>query len=231
MDMYFLYLCIFAVSTVTVSYFFVQADAGREMNIPPTNAFSKIVTQNATLRASNYSDFISLTGIHDMSVTGSANGNKGIVARSPLSGGEASYFSTTGTSIIIDAASNGTTNMVKVNPATIFTGFSNFDNGGTNDGRIRYTGTYSDTFHIAVTISVASTAPNDSFVYGIARNGIVLDTSKVIMKIVGGGDTKSTALHVAVILNPGDYIELYLGNLNDADDAIVKTVNIFALGM
>lgn len=80
-------------------------------------------------------------------------------------------------------------------------------------------------------ISVASSAPNDVFVYGIAVNGNVLPNSKVIQKITNTGDTKSTALHVATTLNPNDYVELYVGNISGANDAVVKTVNIFALGM
>jgi len=198
--------------------------------IPPTNAFSRIITQNATITADSYNDFASLSGIHDMSVTGNS-GQKVFVTRSPLSGGEASYFSTTGTTIDIIAQSDGSSNMVKVGPTTTFTAFSNFDNGGADNGRIRYIGTYPDTFHVAVTISVASSAPNDSFVYGIAKNGVVLSTSKVIQKITTAGDTKSTALHVAVTLNTNDYLELYVGNLSSTNDAIAKTVNVFALGM
>lgn len=198
--------------------------------IPPTNAIARIMTQNSTLNADSYNDFVSLSGIHDISVTGDGDHN-GFVTRSKLSGGEASYFSTTGTTITIDAASNGTTNMVKVAPVTGFVGFANFDNGGSNNGRIRYTADYPNTFHVAVTISIASTAPNDNFVYGIAKNGQIIQSSKVIVKITNAGDTRSTALHVATTLNKNDYLELYVGNLDDADDAIVKTLNVFALGM
>lgn len=199
--------------------------------IPPTRAIADIFTQNTSIAVRSYADFVDMSGLHDIEVRGRPAEHQVIIQRNSLSGGEASYFSTTGSTISILAASNGTTNMVKVPPTTSFTGFANFDNGGANNGRIRYTGNYTNTFHVAVTISVASASPNDSFVYGIAKNGAVLPTSKVIQKITNTGDTKSTALHVAVTLNQNDYLELYVGNLNDDDDAVVKTLNIFALGM
>lgn len=196
-----------------------------------TNAFSKFIVENTTVKARTYNDFIGISGLHDLHVTGNPGTRSIEIHRDSLAGGEASYFSTTGITIDIISASNGSSNMVKVAPTTTFTPFYNFDNGGSNNGRIRYIGNNTDTFHIAVTISVASTGPNDNFVYGIAKNGIVLSTSKVIQKITNSGDTKSTALHVATTMSKNDYLELYVGNLSDTDDAIVKTVNIFALGM
>lgn len=43
--------------------------------------------------------------------------------------------------------------------------------------------------------------------------------------------TGSTALHVMAELATNDYLELYIGNLTDADDFTIKTLNLFALGM
>lgn len=60
MDRYFLYLCVFAVSMCWLVYFFVQADAGREMNIPPTNAFSQVVTNGNTLNATAWNSILRL---------------------------------------------------------------------------------------------------------------------------------------------------------------------------
>ncbi len=199
-------------------------------SIPPTRAIADIFTQNTSIHTKSYADFVELSGIKDIEVRGRPAAHEVIIQRNPLSGGETSYFSTVGTAIIIDAASDGYSNMVKVSPTTTFINFTNFDDGGAN-GRIRYTGGYNNTFHVAVTISMAADEPNDSFVYGIAKNGAVISSSKVIMKITNAADTKSTALHVAVPLAKNDYLELYVGNLDDGGDALVKTLNIFALGM
>ena len=199
-------------------------------SIPPTRAIADIFTQNTSITLRSFEDYIEISGIRDIEVHGRPAAHEVIMQRNSLSGGEASYFSTTGTIIVISAASNGSTNMVKVAPVTAFINFTNFDSGGA-DGRIRYTGNYTNVFHVASTISIAPTTPNDSFVYGIAKNGVVVDSSKVIMKITNTGDTRSTAMHSAISLNQNDYLEIFVGNLDDDDDAIVKTLNIFALGM
>ena len=62
MDRYLLYLFIFGVSLVSSAYFFVQADANREMSIPPTNAFSKIIIGNNTITANDWGSTANLTG-------------------------------------------------------------------------------------------------------------------------------------------------------------------------
>lgn len=229
MDKGWLLIGVIGLAVLLIAFILTPAES-LMTSIPPTRAISDIFTQNTSITLRSYADFIELSGIRDMEVRGRPAAHEVIIQRNPLSGGEVSYFDTTGTIISISAASDGSSNMVKVAPVTTFTAFANFDNGGA-DGRIRYIGNYTNTFHVAVTISVASAGPNDSFVYGIAKNGTVIATSKVIQKITNTGDTKSTALHVATTLNQNDYLELYVGNLNDADDAIVKTVNIFALGM
>jgi len=53
----------------------------------------------------------------------------------------------------------------------------------------------------------------------------------VIQSIAVSSATESTALHCMVSLSTNDYIELYAGNLTDADDITVKTINLFAMGL
>jgi len=145
--------------------------------------------------------------------------------------GEVAYFDTTGTAIVIAAQSDGSTNMVKVAPATTLNNDSGFDNGGANDGRLRYTGATTRIFHVALTISIAPDSANDTFVFGIAKGGTVDGDSKVLQKVTTAGDTQSTALHCMIELATNEYLELYVGNLTDADDLVIKTLNIFAMGM
>lgn len=145
--------------------------------------------------------------------------------------GELSYFDTTGTTITISGTSDGSSNMVVCNPTTTLSSSYEFDNGGSNNGRLRYTGTATKMFHTATTISIASTGANDTFVFGVAKNGTVIASSKIIMKVGGASDTISTAMHQMVELATNDYLELYVGNLTDSDDCVVKTLNIFAMGV
>jgi len=51
-----LFLIIFAVSLFAAAYLMAPAMAGREMNIPPTNAFSKIIKSYETITADKHDD-------------------------------------------------------------------------------------------------------------------------------------------------------------------------------
>jgi hypothetical protein len=145
--------------------------------------------------------------------------------------GEISYFSMTGTTVVITAESDGSTNMVKAAPVTSLDNDKEFDNGGANNGRLRYTGTTTRTFHVACTISIAPASANDTFVFGIAKTGAVLASSKVLVQATTASGIRSTAMHVMTSLATNDYLELFVGNTNDTDDCTVHSLNIFAMGM
>jgi hypothetical protein len=151
--------------------------------------------------------------------------------RAILPMGEVSYFSMTGTAIAIAASSDGSSNMVMANPATTLNMDTGFDNGGANNGRLRYIGTATKMFHVACTISIAPAAANDVFVFGIAKNGTVVSASKILLQAINASQARSTAMHVMVELATNDYIELYIGNTTDADDCTVHSLNLFAMGM
>ena len=74
-------------------------------------------------------------------------------------------------------------------------------------------------------------AGTNLYVFGVAKNGVVASACKVIQSIAVSSATESTALHCMVSLATNDYIELYAGNLTDTDDIIVKTINLFAMGL
>ncbi|SHG26044.1 hypothetical protein SAMN05443549_10330 [Flavobacterium fluvii] len=148
--------------------------------------------------------------------------------------GEISFFNGIPKIITISSPSNGSTNMVLCNPATALTTNMmgvGFDNGGANTGRLRYTGATTRVFHVACTISVGPIASNDQFVFGIARNGTVLSTSKVIQKTNNSGEIMSTALHIMVTLAQNEYLELYVGNMTAGRNVEIYSLNFFALGM
>lgn len=144
--------------------------------------------------------------------------------------GEVSYFNTTGTAIAISGTSDGSTNMVVVNPTTTLSSDTHgFDSPSA--GRLRYIGTKVRCFHIACSISFAAAGAADTFVFGIAKNGTVMSSCKILTRNINASDTRSTALHCYTEMNPNDYLELYVGNTTDADDVTIKTVNLFAMGM
>jgi len=150
--------------------------------------------------------------------------------------GEINYFSTTGTTITINNQSNGDTALVKVNVVTHLDTSKcipfEVDNGGANNGRWRYTGTRTRQFHTAFTISMdGAGAATNVYVFAVAKNGVIDDDCKILQSITATGQIASTALHCQLTLSQNDYIELYVGNTTDADDIVVKSINIFGLGM
>lgn len=143
--------------------------------------------------------------------------------------GEILYFDTTGTTVTISGTSDGSTNMVKVNPTTTFVNDMEFDSPS-NNGRLRYTGATTKTFHIAITFTGSPATNNDTFVFGAAKNGTV-DGQKIIQKFGTTTDSQAMAIHAMVTLATNDYIELYVGNITASRNIVVKSLNIFAMGM
>lgn len=151
--------------------------------------------------------------------------------------GEISFFSTTGTNIGISSKSDGSTNMVVCRPTTTLLSRGEFDDGGgsptpTNYGRLRYTGKNTKIFHIACTISgTLVSGTNKTLVFGIAQNGTIKTSSKVLNKFTNNNDVQSTSLHVMLTMAPNDYLDFYVGNTSNADDFSFRTFNLVAIGM
>lgn len=171
--------------------------------------------------------------VSTLSAVETFTGDKTFYGRAMLPMGEVSYFSTTGIAINITATYNGLTGMVVCSPQSTFANEMEFDNGGANTGRLRYIGVNPKAFHVACTVSLAPTNNNgNTFVFGVAKNGTVIPSSRVLQKFgTNSGDTQSTALHVMVALAYNDYLEFYVGNMNNTGDITLKSLCLFALGM
>lgn len=142
--------------------------------------------------------------------------------------GECDYFNTTGTAIAIAAQSDGSSNMVLLNPVTTHNPCSHLFT--TNDaGRMTYTGLQTKCFHTAITLSISPLNQNETFVVGLAINGVV-GTGKIIQKVANTSDTQAFSFHSFVELATNDYIEVYIGNISSANDVNLKTLNMFAMG-
>lgn len=166
-------------------------------------------------------------------VTLTNNGTNWIIISqnmSPFPMGEVSYFSTTGTSISISATSDGSNNMIVCNPTTNFV-LPSSDFSSNNSGRLTYTGKTIRTFHIACTISASPATSSDQFVFAVAKNGTINTSSKIIQKMGTTADAQSTAIHIAITMSANDYLELYVGNLTAGRNVVLKSINLFALGI
>lgn len=155
----------------------------------------------------------------------------------PFPMGELSYFNLTGTNIGITAQSNGSSNMVACRPVTSLLNRGEFDNGGSNNGRLRYIGKNTKTFHIACTISgtlESVLSSTSTFVFGIGKNGTVQPSSKILNRSKFNllyPDVQSTSLHVMLTLAPNDYLEFFVGNTSSSYDFSFRTFNLVAIGM
>lgn len=157
---------------------------------------------------------------------------------SPYPMGEVSYFSTTGYTVDITTISDASSNMVicKVPSLSSLQSMPMNEFSANNEGRLIYDGKTTRTFHIACTLSVSPTATNDQLVFGVAKgsgggSSSVVTSSKIIQKMGGTADSQSTAIHVVIVLAKGDFIELRVGNITGSNDVIVKSLNLFALGI
>lgn len=157
---------------------------------------------------------------------------------SPYPMGEISYFSTTGTTVNISGLSDGSTNMIVCAPSPassislVTMPMNEFSKSDSYPGRLTYDGKTTRTFHIACTISVTPSYENDLYVFGVAKGGTVVTSSKIIQRMSSTSDTQSTAMHVVIVLAKGEYLELKVGNLSSSGkDVKIKSLNLFALGM
>lgn len=139
------------------------------------------------------------------------------------------YFNTTGTTVTIASQSDGSTNLVRINPTTSNYTVMSFDNGGANDGRLRKLGTLTKHCHAAITMSGSPTTNNDSFVVGLAKNGTALTTCKVQQKFGTTTDTQAMTYHCDLDMAANDYIDPLVGNLTAGRNIVIKNLNLFAM--
>ena len=154
--------------------------------------------------------------------------------------GELSFFDFGGFEVPIPVRSfgvPGNDNMVKIDPTAggsnplIVPFINNVFGTGTNS-RLTYQGTVGRYFHIALSFSYLPGTESDVYVFGVAKNGTVEDSSKVFIKAFRNNDHQSSAMHVLLWLEPNEYIEFFVGNREVGTSSIfLKSFNFVAIGM
>ncbi len=99
------------------------------------------------------------------------------------------------------------------------------------NNRLRWIGSETRVMHVAASFSM--TAASNSIVVAlyVAKNDVVLPASRVRRKIGTGSDVGTGAMHVAVEMDPNDYLEVWLENEDTGADLTLETLNLFAMGM
>jgi len=87
-------------------------------------------------------------------------------------------------------------------------------------------------FHIALSFSFTPSAI-DTYVFGVSRNTIVMDSSKLFLKGANTNDKQSSAMHVFLWLNDGDEIGFSVGRIatTGSGSIALNSFNFVAIGM
>jgi hypothetical protein len=143
--------------------------------------------------------------------------------------GAVNYFNLTGTTITIAANSDGANNFVKINVSTALSAVVlGFDNGGANNGRLRYTGAASATFLVTVNIALEGSVVGD-FVVGILKNGSSVSESRVLTAVNTNNDIENVSAFANVTLLNNEYLEVFIGRTSGALNPVIHTLSINAV--
>ena len=138
--------------------------------------------------------------------------------------GKISYFDLTGTIISIATISDGTDSFVHINPTTTAAGLEMFDNGGANDGHLRYTGKKTQYFQIDASISITPVTSNDVFIFALAINDVVVSSSKVVYGTRTNLEIDTISIHDTQQLVYGDTVCIFVANTTGVDDITIKSL-------
>jgi hypothetical protein len=186
-----------------------------------SGAIAELDTEKAPLASPTFTGTVNAAAM-------TASGNITANGRMIMPVGQVDYFAMAGTLVTIGSLSDGSTNMVAIAPTTAATIDTCFDNGGSNNGSLRYTCASSRYAHIAVTVSGTPATANDIFVFGVAKNGTVGSSCKAVGSASG---TQFSALHCIMSIAQNDVITLRIGNTTAARNFTAQSLNIQAVLM
>ena len=145
-----------------------------------------------------------------------------IVSLTPPYGGL--YFSSPVATTVITPGT-----YLKASGTTTSTNLRNFTMPVSN--RLTYTGAVSRHFHLVSSVSMTTSGTNNNISIGLAKNGTVLDHTKVTTFVSTGSDRGAFSTHGDVVLTTNDYIELWLTDEDSAEDVTLFDAYLFAMGM
>lgn len=99
------------------------------------------------------------------------------------------------------------------------------------NNRLTYTGTPDIHAHIACSLSMTSINNNVTVGVGLAKNGTVLEHSKLNRRVGTGTDVGSTALHADAMMSTNDYLEIFISNETNTGNLQIEYGYLFFLGM
>ena len=101
-----------------------------------------------------------------------------------------------------------------------------FSRGGT-DNRLQYLGTQKRFFRISGSASFQSGAGAAVYILYVAKNGIVINQSKVYLSsAVNSSDVLAVPIQTIVELNTNDYIEVYADRYSGVGNILTVSLNL-----
>lgn len=138
--------------------------------------------------------------------------------------GAISYFDMTGHDVDTEETADGISDMTPVDAPTTLNN-SSLDFDMPQDGRLRYNGSRDG--HAIIQITWSLTNPgNPSLVLAIAKNGEVIETSRVL-DTAQGTSAAGNAVRCLTPVSNGDYFELFVGEVGGTSTVTFKSVNLF----
>ena len=101
--------------------------------------------------------------------------------------------------------------------------FSKIDNN-----RIAYLGSKKRFFRVGGSISFQTTADNTNFVFYIAKNGVIINKSKVFVRSNSTVDVLALPIQTILELLTNDYIEIFAARVNGTGDVKIASINLSA---
>ena len=102
---------------------------------------------------------------------------------------------------------------------------------GPANGQLRYIGPANRIVFIPVTISMTGASNNQVVELAVAKNGIVIESSRVKRKVGTGADVGALPLHAAASVSTGDYFDVRIRNTTSATNITLETCSMFAFDM
>ncbi len=146
--------------------------------------------------------------------------------------------------LLSSAPAHGTISILSAAPTTIATPGTYVKMAGTTvlsadatgfdmseDGRLRFIGVSPRHLHIAVTVAMSSSGPNNIIGLKVAKNGVLLDNSITRRFLATGNDVGSTALHADIPAAANDYLEIFVTNETNTDTVTIEELYFYSMGM
>lgn len=153
--------------------------------------------------------------------TNPATLNSGLLyARVPM--GEC-YFDPNATATVIDTVS-----VWKKVAGTSTIGHT--DNFTHSANRLTYTGSRNIMAHIGCTFSMTPATASEHFSFSIYKNDTKVGGSEIAVTASGLTDNVSSVIHTMTSMAPSDYIELWVKNIDTANNLTVTFMNLSAVG-